>query len=608
MKTEIEMNKKNKGFTSIPTDPFDVSYDAKRNMGKWQRFFSYYKPYKGLFFADMFFAIMGAAVTLVIPLIIRYITGTVIFYEADEALRVILKLALLMVGLVLLEAYCNFFIAYQGHIMGAKMEYDMRNEIFAQYQRLSFNFFDDQKVGQLMSRVTNDLFEIAELFHHGPEDIVISIIKFIGSFAILASINIRLTLVAFAIIPFMFAYAYYFNKKMKAAFKRNRAKIADINATIEDNLSGIRVVKSFANEDAEMEKFRDGNSRFVETKKSSYLYMGGFHSGLGAFMTMINIIVIVAGAVFITKGIVDVTVLITFLLYVNNFTEPVKKLINFTETFQNGVSGYERFLEIMSIEPTIKDKDNAVEKNDFKGDVAFTDVSFRYNEKNDYVLKNVSLAVKAGEYVALVGSSGAGKTTLCSLIPRFYDVTSGSISVDGVDVRDLKLKCLRNNIGIVQQDVYLFAGSIIENIRYGRPGATDEEVYEAAKKANAHEFIMSLPEGYDTDIGQRGIKLSGGQKQRLSIARVFLKNPPILIFDEATSALDNESEKVVQESLETLAANRTTFVIAHRLSTIRNAERILVLTEDGIAESGTHKELMEKQGVYYNLYNIATGC
>ena len=599
---------KNKGFTAIPTDPFDVSYDAKKDMGKWQRFFSYYKPYKGLFFADMFFAIMGAAVTLIIPLIIRYITSTVIFYEADEALKVIIKLALLMVGLVLLEAYCNFFIAYQGHIMGAKMEYDMRNEIFAHYQRLSFNFFDDQKVGQLMSRVTNDLFEISELFHHGPEDIVISIIKFIGSFVILASINIKLTLVAFAIIPFMFAYAYFFNKKMKQAFKRNRAKIADINATIEDNLSGIRVVKSFANEEAEMEKFRDGNSRFVEAKRSSYLYMGGFHSGLGAFMTLINIIVIVAGAVFITKGIVDVTVLITFLLYVNNFTEPVRKLINFTETFQNGISGYERFLEIMSIEPAIKDKEDAIEKNDFKGDVAFKDVSFRYNDKNDYVLNHVTLDVKAGEYVALVGSSGAGKTTLCSLIPRFYDVTDGSICVDGVDVRDLKLKSLRNSIGIVQQDVYLFAGSIIENIRYGRPGATDEEVYEAAKKANAHEFIMGLPEGYDTDIGQRGIKLSGGQKQRLSIARVFLKNPPILIFDEATSALDNESEKVVQDSLETLAADRTTFVIAHRLSTIRNAERILVLTEDGIAESGTHKELMEKQGVYYNLYNIATGA
>lgn len=602
------MSNKDKGFTSIPTDSFDVSCDAKRGMGKWQRFFSYYKPYKGLFFADMFFAILGAAVTLVIPLIIRYITGTVIFYEAGEALSIILKLALLMVGLVLLEAYCNFFIAYQGHIMGAKMEYDMRNEIFAQYQRLSFNFFDDQKVGQLMSRVTNDLFEIAELFHHGPEDIVISIIKFIGSFAILASINIKLTLVAFAIIPFMFAYAYYFNKKMKAAFKRNRAKIADINATIEDNLSGIRVVKSFANEDAEMEKFREGNSRFVETKKSSYLYMGGFHSGLGAFMTLINIIVIVAGAVFITKGIVDVTVLITFLLYVNNFTEPVKKLINFTETFQNGISGYERFLEIMSIEPAIKDRENAVEKAEFMGNVTFKDVSFRYNDKNDYVLNHVSLDVRAGEYVALVGSSGAGKTTLCSLIPRFYDVTDGSICVDGVDIRDLKLKCLRNNIGIVQQDVYLFAGSIMENIRYGKPDATDEEVYEAARKANAHEFIMGLPEGYDTDIGQRGIKLSGGQKQRLSIARVFLKNPPILIFDEATSALDNESEKVVQESLETLAANRTTFVIAHRLSTIRNAKRILVLTEDGIAESGTHKELMAKQGVYYKLYNIAAGA
>lgn len=599
-------NKKN-SFTSIPAEQFDASCDAKKNMGKWQRFFSYYMPYKGLFFADMFFAFAGAAITLVIPLIIRYITNTVIFYEADEALQVILKLALLMTGLVLLEAYCNFFIAYQGHIMGAKMEYNMRNEIFAHYQRLSFDFYDDQKVGQLMSRVTNDLFDISELFHHGPEDILISLIKFIGSFVILASINIRLTLVAFALIPFMFAFAWFFNKKMKAAFKANRARIADINATIEDNLSGIRVVKSFANEDAEMEKFRVGNSHFVESKKNSYFYMGGFHSGLGAFMTMINIVVIVSGALFITKGLVDVSVLITFLLYVNNFTEPVRKLINFTETFQNGISGYERFLEIMSIEPTVKDRSEAVEKNAFEGNVAFRDVSFKYNDNNDYVLRHVSLEVKAGEYVALVGSSGAGKTTLCSLIPRFYDVTEGSVCVDGMDVRDLKLRCLRNNIGIVQQDVYLFAGSIIENIRYGKPGATDEEVYEAAKKANAHDFIMSLPDGYNTDIGQRGIKLSGGQKQRLSIARVFLKNPPILIFDEATSALDNESEKVVQESLESLAANRTTFVIAHRLSTIRNAQRILVLTEEGIAESGTHAELMGQKGVYYKLYNIAAG-
>lgn len=578
--------------------------DPKRGMTKWKRFFSYYKPYMGLFYADMFFAILGAAITLIIPMVIRYITGTVIYYEPNSALSEIVKLALIMVALVLLEAFCNFFIAYQGHIMGAKMEYDMRNEIFAHFQRLSFNFYDDQKVGQLMSRITNDLFEISELFHHGPEDIVISIIKFVGSFVILASINIKLTLVAFAVIPVMFVYAFYFNRKMKQAFKKNRAKIAEINATIEDNLSGIRVVKSFANEDAEMGKFMEGNGQFVDTKRNSYRYMGGFHSGLGAFITLINIIVIVFGAIFITKGIVDVPVLLAFLLYVNNFTEPVRRLINFTEQFQNGATGYERFLEIMAIKPAIQDKEDAIEKKDFKGDVTFEDVSFKYNDGAEEVLKKVSLDVKAGEYVALVGSSGAGKTTLCSLIPRFYDVTSGSIKIDGVDIRDLKLKNLRGNIGIVQQDVYLFAGTIIENIRYGKPGATDEEVYEAAKKANAHEFIMGLPNGYNTDIGQRGIKLSGGQKQRLSIARVFLKNPPILIFDEATSALDNESERVVQESLESLAKNRTTFVIAHRLSTIRNAERILVLTDDGIAESGTHQELMENKGIYYKLYNM----
>lgn len=586
---------------------FDYNSDPKKNMTKWKRFFSYYKPYRGLFFADMFFAFLAAAVTLVIPLIIKYITGTVIFTEPNEALNTILKLAGIMVALILIEAFSNYFIAYWGHIMGAKMEYDMRNEIFAHYQRLSFNYFDDQKVGQLMSRITNDLFEISELFHHGPEDVVISLIKFFGSFIILAGINIKLTFAAFALLPFMFVYAFYFNKKMKKAFKVNRAKIADINSIIEDNLSGIRVVKSFANEESEMEKFREGNSHFVEAKRNSYRYMGGFHSGLGAFMTLINIVVIVAGAVFITKGMMDVTILITFLLYVNNFTEPVRKLINFTETFQNGMSGYERFLEVLHIEPDIVDSENPVVKNSYEGVVEFEDVSFRYNEKNEYVLRNVNLKVNAGEYVALVGSSGAGKTTLCSLIPRFYDVTEGSVRVDGVDIRDISLKNLRDNIGIVQQDVYLFAGTIMENIRYGKPGASDEEVYEAAKRANAHEFIMSLPDGYNTDIGQRGIKLSGGQKQRLSIARVFLKNPPILIFDEATSALDNESEKVVQDSLESLAANRTTFVIAHRLSTIRNAKRILVLTENGIEETGTHNELMEKKGIYYNLYNIATG-
>ncbi len=572
--------------------------------GKWKKFFSYYKPYKKLFIADMFFACLGAAVTLVLPLIIRYITNDVIFREANEALRTILVLAGIMVAMILLECYCNFFIAYYGHMMGARMEYNMRNEIFSHYQKLSFSFYDNQKVGQLMIRVTNDLFEISELFHHGPEDIVISVIKMFGSLTILLTVNVKLALVAFAIIPVMIVYAGYFNVKMKQAFKRNRARIADINAQIEDNLSGIRVVKSFANEEIEMKKFTLGNDRFLESKKDSYRYMGSYHAGLGAFTTFINIAVIVAGALFITRDVIQVTDLITFLLYINNFTEPVKKLINFTEQFQNGASGYERFLEILAVHPDIVDKPDARELRDVKGDIVFEHVGFQYEDTQEEVLADINLRVDAGRYIALVGSSGAGKSTLCSLIPRFYDVSHGVIRIDGVDIRDVTLKSLRENIGIVQQDVYLFAGTVMDNIRYGKPDATEAEIVAAAQNANAHEFIMGLPEGYDTYIGQRGIKLSGGQKQRLSIARVFLKNPPILIFDEATSALDNESEKVVQDSLEKLAKNRTTFVIAHRLSTIRNAERILVLTEEGIAEEGTHRELLEKKGIYAGLYQM----
>ncbi len=572
--------------------------------GKWKKFFSYYKPYKKLFIADMFFACLGAAVTLVLPLIIRYITNDVIFREANEALRTILVLAGIMVAMILLECYCNFFIAYYGHMMGARMEYNMRNEIFSHYQKLSFSFYDNQKVGQLMSRVTNDLFEISELFHHGPEDIVISVIKMFGSLTILLTVNVKLALVAFAIIPVMIVYAGYFNVKMKQAFKRNRARIADINAQIEDNLSGIRVVKSFANEEIEMKKFTLGNDRFLESKKDSYRYMGSYHAGLGAFTTFINIAVIVAGALFITRDVIQVTDLITFLLYINNFTEPVKKLINFTEQFQNGASGYERFLEILAVHPDIVDKPDARELREVKGDIVFEHVGFQYEDTQEEVLADINLRVDAGRYIALVGSSGAGKSTLCSLIPRFYDVSHGVIRIDGVDIRDVTLKSLRENIGIVQQDVYLFAGTVMDNIRYGKPDATEAEIVAAAQNANAHEFIMGLPEGYDTYIGQRGIKLSGGQKQRLSIARVFLKNPPILIFDEATSALDNESEKVVQDSLEKLAKNRTTFVIAHRLSTIRNAERILVLTEEGIAEEGTHRELLEKKGIYAGLYQM----
>ena len=570
---------------------------------KWKRLISYYRPYRGLFFSDMVFAILGAAVTLAIPLIVRYITTTVVLLPGEEALQIILRLGAAMVAMVALECFCNFYIAYYGHIMGAKIEHDMRNEIFEHYQKLSFTFFDNQKVGQLLSRITSDLFDISELLHHGPEDVTISLIKFIGSFLILVNINGTLTVITFAFIPVIAVYAFLLNRRMKHAFKTNRARIADINGQIEDSLSGVRAVKSFGNEAIEIEKFHEGNERFVESKRKSYWYMGLYNSGLGALTTLVTIVVLVAGASLMTGGRMKVADLVTFLLYINNFTDPIKKLINFTEQFQNGYSGYERFLEIMDVEPDITDAKDAQHITSVKGDICFDNVSFKYEEKQDTVLSHINLDVKAGEYVAIVGSSGGGKTTLCSLIPRFYDVDGGAVKLDGTDIRKIYLKDLRRQIGIVQQDVYLFAENIMENIRYGRLDATDEEVIEAAKLANADGFISQLPDGYQTDIGQRGVKLSGGQKQRLSIARVFLKNPAILIFDEATSALDNESEKIVQESMEKLAKGRTTFVIAHRLSTIRNAGRILVLTANGIEEEGTHEELLARNGVYAKLYH-----
>ena len=567
-----------------------------------KKFISYYKPHWKLFWADMFFATLGGGIALVIPLLVRLITGDIV--NRPDALQWILIIAAVMVALIAIEAYCTYFTANYGHVMGAKMEHTMRAELFEHYQKLSFSFYDNQKVGHLMSRIGNDLFDIAELAHHGPEDLFISLMKLVGSLIIMMSLNWKLGVAALLILPIMILFAAKCNRRMRAAFKRSREKISEFNAGMEDNLSGIRVVKSFANEAEEGKKFSVVNDGLLDAKKFAYKSMGVFHSGLGAFTTFITIAVLVVGAILITYDQLTATDLVTFVLYINNFTEPVRKLINFTEQFQNGATAFGRFREMMEVPIEIVDQEGAVEPPRFEGAVEFKNVSFHYPEHEKTVLSKVSLQVAPGEYIALVGESGAGKSTLCNLIPRFYEVSDGAILIDGEDIRGYTLKGLRDQIGMVQQDVYLFAGTVMENIRYGRPDASDEEIIEAAKKANAHAFIEALPNGYDTDIGQRGIKLSGGQKQRLSIARVFLKNPPILIFDEATSALDNESERVVQESLETLAKDRTTFVIAHRLSTIRNAKRILVLTEEGIAEQGSHAELLAQNGIYAELYNM----
>ena len=585
----------------------------------FRRFLPYFKNYKGMLIFDLFCAIMTCACEIVSPLIVKEITGRVTdvakglgagetFVQVmPDWLPWLLKLGILYVVLRIIDAAANYYMQSRGHIMGSRIETDMRRDLFHHLQQLSFSYYNNTKIGQLMARITSDLFDVTEFAHHGPEELLIAAVKIIASFIILCGMNVWLTLIVFIFIPFMVVGTRYFSKHLRGSMQECRHQVGEINAQVEDSLLGIRVVKSFANEQIEEDKFQEGNNTFLYLKKKQYHYMAGFNTSTRVFDGLMNIVVTIAGAVFLILGKIEIGDYVAYLLYIGTLLNSIRRIVEFTEQFQRGMTGIERFCEIMDAPAEIQDAPDAVELKDVVGNVTFDHVGFHYADAADKeVLGDVNEKVYAGQNIAVVGPSGSGKTTLCNLIPRFFEVTKGAILIDGKDIRTLTQHSLRNAIGMVQQDVYLFSGTVMDNIIYGKPGAKKEEVIEAAKRAGAHDFIMQLPNGYETYIGERGVKLSGGQKQRLSIARVFLKNPPLLILDEATSALDNESELLVQKSLELLAKGRTTFTIAHRLTTIRNADVIWVLTDKGIEETGTHAQLMAKKGIYHDLYSMYT--